>query len=125
MLVNLKLLALKDADSKFVFVNRAFAEFAKTPAETLLGDDGAKVLAKPREPVMETDIEVLDTGETMELEVHIPDGEGRELTYLTRKARFVSETGERYLLCSTVNVRARPRICGSRCSMRSRCSATS
>ena len=95
---------IKDADSKFVFVNRAFAEFAKTPAETLLGDDGAKVLAKPREPVMETDIEVLDTGETMELEVHIPDGEGRELTYLTRKARFVSETGERYLLCSTVNV---------------------
>ncbi|TDH38597.1 response regulator [Pseudohoeflea suaedae] len=95
---------IKDEDSKFVFVNRAFAEFAKTPAETLIGDDGAKVLAKPREPVMETDIEVLETGEPMELEVHIPDDEGRELTYLTRKARFTAVSGEKYLLCSTVNV---------------------
>jgi len=97
---------IKDEASKFVFVNRAFTEFANTPAEVLIGDDGSRVLSKPREPVIEIDKEVLRTGKPAELEVHMPGRTGREQVHLTRKARFTSRQGDHYLLCSTMDITA-------------------
>ena len=97
---------IKDEDSRFVFVNRAFAKFAGNEAETLLGDDGSKVSIKPREPVIQIDLDVLRTGEPVEMEVHVPDSHGRESVHLTRKARFTSPKGEHYLLCSTIDITA-------------------
>jgi PAS domain S-box-containing protein len=97
---------IKDENNKFIFVNHAFTEFTGTSAETLMGDDGSKVLVKPREPVIQSDLDVLRTGEPIELEVHVPVQEGRERVSLTRKARFTSRKGDHYLLCSTMDITA-------------------
>lgn len=97
---------VKDEECRFVFVNKAFVELSQTPEETLIGDNGSNVVAMPREPVVDSDRKVLETGDPLQMELHIPGPDGQEQVHLTSKARFRSSDGKNFLLCSTMDVTA-------------------
>jgi len=90
---------VKDSDFRFVLANRAFYEMLGLDADAVIGNTLAKDL--PADEMLhffEIDRRVLDTGIPDLREEALTVIDGRTLTIFTRKARFIDESGNKFVV---------------------------
>ena len=90
---------IKDAEGRYVYINRRFEEQLAVSRATFLGSGDDRLFpAEILEDIARKDRLVLDRGTLVEFEERVPDGQGQWRTFLTYK--FPIETAEGgVLLC--------------------------
>ena len=89
-------LVLKDGSSRFLQVNRAFADFVNLPKESVLGKGPYEVFSPSlASMVFDEDREILRSGTPrMDLERQVKDGRGRNMWLKSYKAPIFNNSGE-------------------------------
>lgn len=90
---------LKDADGRYLFVNRQFQEVFGLPREQVLGKSDAEVLPHEVARTLQTDdLRVLEARAPQQIEETIPASDGPH-TYISLKFPLLDEAGAPYGVC--------------------------
>ncbi len=99
---------LKNADGQMLYVNRVFEETFQQPAIQFLGKRDAELWpAEIAAQLHAHDLQVLTTGQPLQVIEHVPTPDGRLRTWLSFKFRVTAEQGEHYIGGMAVDITAR------------------
>lgn len=102
---------VKDSDSRFILANDALCAMLGMSRENILGKTLAEALPKDQiEGFLKIDRMVLESGEPNVTEELLTGKDGKVLTIITKKTRYVDKEGNKFLVAIIHDISDRKRV---------------